>query len=74
MFLPSATSDASFAVAFVVAPVASPAVVGAAGLKKRKLAVLAHLGLLPLFLGFWLVMFWGFGWFLQRREVFFLFH
>ena len=37
MFLPSATSDASFAVAFVVAPVASPAVVGAAGLKKRKI-------------------------------------
>ena len=37
MFLPSETSDASFAVAFVVAPVASPAVVGEAGLKKRKI-------------------------------------
>ncbi len=37
MFLPSETSGASFAVAFVVAPVASPAVVGEAGLKKRKI-------------------------------------
>ena len=33
----SETSDASFAVAFVVALVSSPAVVGEAGLKKRKI-------------------------------------